>query len=149
MPRIEEEMNARFENDAHKMMVNIMYSGNWIRNHFESLMKPFGLSSPQFNILRILRGAGDWLNMHEVKERMVEKSPNTTRLVDKLVEKDLIVRQRCKEDRRMVHLKLSEVGGDVLAKMDQVDKTEQFAFTNNLTEAEINTLSDLLDKLRG
>jgi len=149
MARIEEELNTQFKAGHQRMLSNILFTANWLRQRFEGEMKPFRLSGQQFNVLRILRGAGDWLNMHEMRGRMIEKSPNTTRLVDKLVEKNWVIRRRCDEDRRVVHLKISEAGLDLLAEIDKKGGDEDIDFIQNLSEEEMKTLSDLLDKLRG
>ncbi|HAA13825.1 MAG TPA: MarR family transcriptional regulator [Cytophagales bacterium] len=149
MARIEEELNTNFKEEHQRMLSNILFTTNWIRQRFEAVMKPFGLSGQQFNVLRILRGAGDWLNMNEMRERMIEKSPNTTRLVDKLVDKEWVIRRRCDVDRRVVHLKISEAGLALLTKVDEVDPNEAISFIQNLTEEEMRTLSNLLDKIRG
>jgi len=149
MGKIEDEMNTKFADDKHKMLANIIFSAQWIKGRFSSFMDQYGLSSPQFNVLRILRGDGDWLNMNEMKSRMIEKSPNTTRLCDKLIEKDLIVRRRCDEDRRVVFLKISETGLKLLKKIDDENDGSHMAFMENLTKKEANELSDILDKLRG
>jgi MarR family transcriptional regulator, 2-MHQ and catechol-resistance regulon repressor len=113
-----------------------------------TFMSQFDISMAQFNILRILRGAKDFLNVNTIKERMIEKSPNTTRLMDKLIEKDLIERKRCEEDRRIVYVKISEKGLDLLSKID-INFKDNFEFAEKMTEEEAEILSKLLDKLRG
>lgn len=102
---------------------------------------------PQFNILRILRGAGEVLNVQTVKDRMIERSPNTTRLMDKLIDKGLIDRIRCESDRRVVYVSITKDGLALLSTIDnELDQTS--LFPTSLTEKEANTLSNLLDKLR-
>jgi DNA-binding MarR family transcriptional regulator len=110
-------------------------------------MNQYDLTMPQFNILRILRGAGDAINVNTVKDRMIEKSPNTTRLMDKLIDKGLIERIRCEKDRRVVYVKISENG---LAILSEIDKNIDINLLINagLTDEEANTLSELLDKSR-
>jgi DNA-binding MarR family transcriptional regulator len=110
-------------------------------------MSKFDLTMPQFNILRILRGANEAINVNTVKERMIEKSPNTTRLMDKLIEKELINRIRCEKDRRVVYVEISMKGLDVLAEIDNSFDDNSF-FINKLNDDEAETLSNLLDKLR-
>ena len=102
----------------------------------------------QFNILRILRGAKTKLNVNTVKERMIEKSPNTTRLMDKLCDKKLIDRIRNVKDKRIIEVKITKKGLDLLSVIDVGFDTE-FLFVNNLTEEESEILSNLLDKIRG
>ncbi len=148
MAKIDEEMKTRFTNDQHRFLSNIVFTGNWIRNRFSEYLKPYGISNPQFNILRILRGAGDWLSMHEIKNRMVEKSPNTTRLSDKLVDKELVERQRCDEDRRVVYLRISEKGKDLLQIIDEDDDGSRDALMYRVSDREAQIVSNILDKLR-
>ena len=149
MARIDEEMKNKFLNEKHRMLGNIVFTANWIQNRFGCFLKPFGISPQQFNVLRILRGAKDWLNMHEVKSRMVEKSPNTTRLCDKLVEKELIERCRSEADRRVVYLKITDAGLELLAAIDEEDDSPFTGFMDNFTDEEAAVVSNILDKLRG
>lgn len=149
MARIDDVMKTKFANERHRFMANIVFTSNWIRSQFNCFIEPFGISMQQFNILRILRGAGDWVNMNDVKERMVEKSPNATRLCDKLVAKKLVERQRCEADRRVVHLKISDQGLQLLKEIDDKDDGSHMGFIANVTEEEAKVVSDILDKLRG
>ena len=149
MATIEEEMQSRFENEKHRFMANTVFTGSWIRNQFESFIVQFGLSTQQYNILRILRGAKDWVSMNEIKNRMVEKSPNTTRLCDKLVNKSLIERSRSEEDRRVVYLKISEEGLKLLNEIDKADDGTHMSFIDNITNEEAIIVNQILNKLRG
>lgn len=136
-----------FKTPQQKAVVNVRITSNFLSNYQNNFMSKFDISMPQFNILRILRGAKEPLNVHTVKERMIEKSPNTTRLMDKLIDKGLIDRIRCEEDRRVVYVNITEAGLEVLSKIDEeFDMTA--LFPQSLTEKEANTLNDLLDKLR-
>ncbi|MFN5418628.1 MAG: MarR family winged helix-turn-helix transcriptional regulator [Flavobacteriia bacterium] len=144
---IGKEIQSKFKNSIHKAIVNVRFTSNWMGNKQHAYMSQFDLTMPQFNILRILRGAKDFISVNSVKERMVEKSPNTTRLMDKLLEKELIERVRCEEDRRVVYVKISEKGLELLAKID-VEFEETYFFAAKLSEEEAETLSLLLDKLR-
>ncbi len=148
MARIDDEMKTRFQNDKHRMLSNIVFTGNWIKNQFSEFIKPFGISPQQFNILRILRGANDWLNMNEVRNRMVEKSPNATRLCDKLVDKKLLERFRGEEDRRAVYLKITKQGLSLLKRIDDHDDGSHKSFADNVTNEEAIIVSRILDKLR-
>ena len=126
------------------------YTSNFLSTIQNSFMANYGLSMAQFNILRILRGAGDSLAVNTVKERMIEKSPNTTRLMDKLIAKGLITRERCSDDRRVVYIKISKQGLALLADIDVAYEKDNSNFLKvDLTDEEANTLNDLLDKLRG
>lgn len=99
-------------------------------------MSAYDLTMPQFNILRILRGAKDVMAVNTIKERMVEKSPNTTRLMDKLIDKALISRERCENDRRVVYVKITDKGLELLAKLDEALKETDLLPRNNLTDDE-------------
>ena len=141
-------IKSKFRNARHKAVVNLRYTSNYIGNIQNSYMAQYDLSMPQFNILRILRGANGAISVNTVKDRMVEKSPNTTRLMDKLIDKGLMERVRCEEDRRVVYVSITKAGLDLLAKIDE-DSESKLDVSGNLTEAEAEQLSTLLDKLRG
>lgn len=145
---IGEAIKSKFQSSQQKAIINVRYTSNWMANIQNSYMNQFDISMAQFNILRILRGAKEALNVNTVKERMIEKSPNTTRLMDKLIEKGLIDRVRCEHDRRVVYVSISKTGLALLAKID-IDFAQVFLFSENLTATEAETLSHLLDKLRG
>lgn len=149
MASIEQEINSTIKDDKQRFIVNLMYTSGWLRNMFNDFIKPYDLSSPQFNILRILRGSGDWLAMNVVKERMIEKSPNATRLADKLINKKLIERQRCDADRRVVFVKITDAGLALLATIDKIDNTQFETCMDNITPEEAKKFSDILDKMRG
>jgi DNA-binding MarR family transcriptional regulator len=144
---IDEALKANFKSPQQKAIVNIRYTSNFLANIQNQFMANYDLSMAQFNILRILRGAKGEINVNTVKERMVEKSPNTTRLMDKLIDKGLIERSRCNDDRRVVFVKIAEKGLELLAEMDNCLDVNTL-IKANLTDDEANTLSDLLDKVR-
>lgn len=145
---IGEILRAKFKSPQQKALVNVRYTSNFIGQYQNSFMAGFDLSIAQFNILRILRGAGGPLSVNAVKERMLELSPNTTRLMDKLIDKDLVERVRCDEDRRVVYISITKEGLELLAKID-LEFDAFVTFTNNITNEEAEELSRLLDKLRG
>lgn len=145
--KIDELVNAKFKDDHHKAIVNIRYTSNWIGNFYNTQLVEFDITLPQFNILRILRGAKQKLSIKVVKERMLEKSPNTTRLIDKLIDKELVIRTRCEIDRRVVYIEISEKGQIVLSRIDEV--FDDISIRGSLTVQEAIVLSDLLDKIRG
>lgn len=149
MASIDEELNSKFANEKQRLMVNLFYTTGWIRKHVTEFLEPFGISSPQFNILRILRGHGDWLAMSVVKERMIEKSPNTTRLADKLLNKGLIERERSAEDRRVVYIKITKAGLKLLKQIDDTEDPLMEGVMQRLTKKDARAVSDILDKIRG
>ena len=110
-----------------------------------NFFKPYGISPQQYNILRILRGAGEAIKVQLIKDRMIERAPNATRLMDKLCDKKFIERIRCEHDRRVVYINISKQGLELLTT---IDKSIKLDFLENLTEKEAAQLSDLLDKIR-
>jgi DNA-binding MarR family transcriptional regulator len=149
MASIDDEVKTNFMNDRHRFVANLMFTSSWIRGLFVEFLKPFGISSQQFNILRILRGAGDWVSMNDVKRLMVEKSPNATRLVDKLLEKGLVERRRSEEDRRVVHINITKAGLDLLSGIDELGDGEHNVFLTRITDEEAKKINPILDRLRG
>jgi MarR family 2-MHQ and catechol resistance regulon transcriptional repressor len=139
------EINSKFPNEKVKAMLNIKFTAGWLDQIGNRLLKPHNISEQQYNILRILRGASKEIMVAEVKERMIQKSPNTTRLMDKLCEKKLIERSRCENDRRVVFVKISKKGLDLIEK---INLTEFDTYLNRLTEGEAKMLNELLDKIR-
>ncbi|WP_417265907.1 MarR family winged helix-turn-helix transcriptional regulator [Brumimicrobium sp.] len=146
MKKIEEIVTPNFKNEYHKAVINVRYTSNFIGVYYNSQLETFDLTLPQFNILRILRGSGEKLSVKTIKERMLEKSPNTTRLIDKLIAKKYVERIRGNEDRRLVFVKITQEGLDVLAQLDL--QFEESYFNENLTPDEAKALNVLLDKLR-
>jgi MarR family 2-MHQ and catechol resistance regulon transcriptional repressor len=144
---ISQEIKSTFKSGQQKAIINIRYTANWMSNLQNSYLSQYDLTMPQFNILRILRGAGEVISVNTVKERMIEKSPNTTRLMDKLIEKHFMERVRCEKDRRVVYVNITQKGLDLLQTLDK-DFEESILFSSNLTDAESEILSNLLDKIR-
>lgn len=146
MKRIDEELNAHFKSEHHQAVVNVRHTSNWIGAYHNRQLKLFDLTLPQFNIMRILRGAGKQLSIKVIKDRMLEKSPNTTRLIDKLIDKKFVKRMRCDEDRRVVYVAITKKGRSVLEEIDQV--FDDIYNAQNLTLEEARQLNYLLDKMR-
>jgi DNA-binding MarR family transcriptional regulator len=130
-----------------KAMINLRITSNYISHVQNKQMNAFDLTMPQFNILRILRGAGKPLTVNTIKERMIEKSPNTTRLMDKLLEKNFIERYGCKEDRRQSNVQITSSGMSILKNIDESEFSLSLK-SDSLSDKEAETLSDLLDKVR-
>jgi DNA-binding MarR family transcriptional regulator len=141
------EIQSTFPNPKVKALLNIIYTANWLNSHQIAFFKPYGISPQQYNILRILRGANKPLKVQTIKERMVERAPNVTRLMDKLCEKELIERLPCPTDRRVVHITITNKGLKLLEEVN-VNIDLNTKLTENITEGEAAQLSNLLDKLR-
>ena len=145
MGDISKDIHSKFVDNKVKALINIVYTANWITSHQNNFFKPYGISPQQFNILRILKGAGKPIKVQTIKERMVERSPNATRLMDKLCEKHLINRLPCPGDRRIVFIEITKQGLNLL---DEISKELKNDLLDNLSEEEALQLSDLLDKIR-
>jgi len=148
--KIEEviKSNVALKN-AKKVILNVMYTQNVVNDKFNEILKPYDLSGEQYNVLRILRGQkGNPANMCIIQERMLAKNSNTTRLIDKLLLKDLVTRNVCPDNRRKIEVLITQKGLDLLTELDpKVDEHEKL-FANNLTEDEITLLNTLLEKYR-
>jgi DNA-binding MarR family transcriptional regulator len=145
MGDIAKDIYTTFPNNKVKALLNLIYTANWINSEQNSFFKPYGISPQQYNILRILRGAGEAITVQTIKDRMLERAPNATRFMDKLCAKDLICRIPCPEDRRVVHIDITKPGLKLLKKIDGEFKED---ILENLTMKEAKILSDLLDKIR-
>ncbi len=145
MGDLAKEINSTFPNQRVKALLNIKYTASWLDQIGTELLKPHNISEQQYNILRILRGAAKQITVTEVKERMIQKSPNTTRLMDKLCDKKLIDRNRCESDRRVVFVKITKKGLDLL---ERINLSDFHGYMERLTDEEAKLLNDLLDKLR-
>ena len=139
------EIKSKFDNEWVKALINIKYTSVYLDSVANKIFRPYNISEQQYNVLRILRGADEQITVNSVKERMIQKSPNSTRLMDKLCEKELISRVRCESDRRVVYVEITKEGLDLL---DKIDLRELNEFAKSLTEKEAKTLNSLLDKIR-
>ncbi len=140
--------NIIIENSK-KAVLNIIYTQNVINEHFNEILKPFDLSGEQFNVLRILRGQkGRPANMCVIQERMIAKTSNTTRLVDKLLLKELVTREVCPVNRRKIEVLITAKGLALLAKLDPKVIEHENKFGQNLNSEELEQLNILLEKFR-
>ncbi len=132
-----------------KTVLNIMYTQNMLGDRFNEILKPFDISGEQFNVLRILRGQkGCPANMFLIQERMLAKTSNTTRLVDKLLLKELVTREVCPENRRKMEVLITAKGLQLLAELDPKIEAHENNLAANLTTAELEQLNQLLEKFR-
>ena len=145
MGDIAKDINSTFPNPKVKALINIKYTANWINSKENERFKPFGISPQQYNILRILRGAKTPIKVQVIKDRMIERAPNATRLMDKLCDKSLIYRTRCSKDRRVVFIQITRQGLELL---QTIDTSLHMDYLENITEEEAEILSRLLDKIR-
>ena len=148
--RIEEIIKSNVTMDAaKKVILNLMYTQTVIADKFNEILKPYDLSSEQYNVLRILRGQkGCPANMCLIQERMIAKNSNTTRLIDKLLLKELVTREVCPENRRKIEVQITEKGLDLLNELDPKVLENEKIFSNNLSKDELELLNTLLEKYR-
>ncbi len=148
--RLEDEIKQKaFRNPYQKLIVNILYTGGWMNLIQSGHLKSFGLSLPQYNVLRILRGQyPNPCSINLIIDRMLDKASNASRIVDKLVIKKLAERNTCEKDRRAVDVVITKKGLDLLADIDkrQDNWEEQF---HGITGKQAEKLNELLDKFRG
>ena len=148
--KIEDEIKSTVELDiAKKVLLNVMYTQNFVNDKFNEILKPYDLSGEQYNVLRILKGQkGCPTNMCSIQDRMVSKSSNTTRLIDKLLLKELVTRNVCLNNRRKIEVSITEKGLQLLLELDpRVIQHEQI-FASNLETQELTQLNNLLEKYR-
>lgn len=135
--------------NSKKIIMNIVYTQNVIAENFSDILKPYDLSSEQFNVLRILRGQkGKPANMCVIQERMLAKTSNTTRLVDKLLLKELVTREVCPDNRRKIEVLITSKGLALLSEIDPKVTAHEKSFSKNLNSDEIAHLNELLEKIR-
>jgi DNA-binding MarR family transcriptional regulator len=138
---------ARFRNEYQKAAINLIYTFNWLTEKNKQFFDKADITSQQFNILRILRGAGVPLSTLQIRQRMLDKMSDTSRIVDRLVKKDLVKKVVCKTDRRLVDVTISDKGLSLLKDLDNYND-ELDGIIGTITEEEAKTLNHLLDKLR-
>ena len=134
---------------SQKTIINILYTSNSIKEDLSRFFKSFDLSIEQYNVLRILRGQrGIPANLSTIQERMINKMSNTTRLVDKLIIKNLATRNTCSSNRRKIEVLITQRGLDLMEQLNAELLTRESGLTKQLTDEELETLNDLLDKIR-
>lgn len=147
--KIEEAIKQTvFKNEIHKLVVNLIYTGNWVNYKNLELLKPFGITPQQYNILRILKGQyPNPATINLLMERMLDKMSNVSRLTDKLVLKKYVSRKSSGSDRRCVDILITEKGIELLKKIAKEESEWEKQFTT-LSEKECKVLNSLLDKFR-
>ena len=145
---LEEEIHQKvFRSEYQKSTINLIYTFNWVNEKVNKLFEPFDITQQQFNILRILRGAGEPLSTLQIRQRMLDKMSDTSRIVDRLIKKGLVKKSVCHEDRRLVDILLTDKGKKLLQTMDVLnDEIESIFKFLNVEEA--RQLNILLDKIR-
>ncbi len=147
--KIEEEIKSKFSNDYQKLAVNIMFTHGWLLQLQNELLKKYDISVQQYNILRILRGSHpEPATVTLLKERMLDKMSDASRLVERLRVKELLKREYCEHDRRRSDITITKRGLDLLNEIDKHQLTFEKKLQKLSTDEAIS-LNTLLDKLRG
>lgn len=150
MPTVEEHLITKPIKDPHlRAFLNIMFTGVWLQQKMGQLLKPFDITEPQYNVLRILRGQqGEAMNLYEIQNRMIQKMSNVSRLIDKLVAKKLVTRKECRENRRRVDIAITQKGLDLLDSIDPYIEPFFKILNQNISKEEARQIGELLDKMR-
>lgn len=148
--RINDEIKQKeFKSPFQKAVINLFFTESWVQNKFKSFFKEFGITSQQYNVLRILKGHyPDSYTAGQIKEVMLDKTPDLTRLLDRLQAKNLVDRKICEWNRRQLEIVITDQGIGLLNSIGPV-QDNLMSNLNNLSDPEAEQLSDLLDKLRG
>jgi DNA-binding MarR family transcriptional regulator len=139
--------SSKFRNDYHKAIVNIIFTNNWIMERNKEIFERGDITPQQYNILRILRGAKEPLSTLQIRQRMLDKMSDTSRIVDRLLKKDLVKKVVCATDKRLVDVSITQKGLELLDNLDKFND-ELDSVLNNISEEEVSTLNSLLDKIR-
>ena len=138
-----------FTSENQKLIINLVYTNNWLTEKIRDFLSAEDITLQQFNILRILRGSHPQpLSTLTIRERMLDKMSDTSRIVDRLLLKGLVDKKTCPTDKRLVDISITEEGKKILAKIDLKEK-EMTAIISNLSQEEMKMLNGLLDKMRG
>lgn len=148
--KLEDEIKQeKFESNYHKAVINIIYTANWLRDQQMDVFKAFDVLPQHYNVLRIVKGKYPKpCSPGEIKEVMLDKGNDVTRLVDKLVKKGLVKRNLCESNRRKIDIQITEKGLIFLKELNDPMKKQLSVMKKNMSEKEAGLLSDILDKMR-
>jgi len=146
---LEKDINqSKFRNEQQKGVLNIMFTYNWIVERIKAMLDKEDITPQQFNILRILRGSHPQpLSTLQIRERMLDKMSDTSRIVDRLILKNLVSKKICAGDKRLVDVTITDKGRRLLEKLDKRNE-EMDEIIKELSNSELKTLNKLLDKIR-
>jgi DNA-binding MarR family transcriptional regulator len=148
--KLQQELKKKkpFDSPEQEAILNILRTNDQFQNRFGRLLREFGMTSSQYNVLRILRGEGQPMPCLEIASRMIQVVPAMTGLLDRLEKQGLVGRERCTEDRRIVYVTLTDKASRLLGSMDERVMNEHRALIGHLSRAELKELSRLLEKAR-
>ena len=138
---------SNFRNEFQKMGINLLFTANWLNEQISKLLAEQGVTQQQYNILRILRGSAAPLSTLKIRERMLDKMSDTSRIVDRLIAKELVVKSTCEKDKRLVDITLSPKGLNLVDQLDQFNDRID-ALLNGINESEAKLMNEILDKIR-
>jgi DNA-binding MarR family transcriptional regulator len=138
---------ANFRNEYQKMGINLLYTANWLNENVGKFLAQEDITQQQYNILRILRGSEVPLSTLQIRERMLDKMSDTSRIVDRLILKELVAKNTCPADKRLVDITLTAKGLTLVEKLDQYNDQID-SILKGVTESEAKTINEILDKLR-
>ena len=138
---------TNFRNEFQKMGINIIYTANWLNEKMGQILSTEDITQQQYNILRILRGSDAPLSTLKIRERMLDKMSDTSRIVDRLIVKDLVEKTACVKDKRLVDITVTKKGLQLLEKLDALNEQIDFIL-KGVSEKEATTINQILDKLR-
>ena len=138
---------ASFRNEFQKMGINLLFTANWLNEQIGKILSEEGVTQQQYNILRILRGSATPLSTLKIRERMLDKMSDTSRIVDRLIAKELVLKNTCEKDKRLVDITLSPKGLNLVDQLDQFNDRID-ALLKGINASEAATLNQILDKIR-
>ena len=138
---------TNFRNEFQKMSINIIYTANWLNEKMGQILSTEDITQQQYNILRILRGSNAPLSTLKIRERMLDKMSDTSRIVDRLIVKGLVEKTACVKDKRLVDITVTKKGLQLLEKLDALNEQID-SILNGVSEKEAHTINQILDKLR-
>ena len=136
-----------FRNEFQKMGINLLFTANWLNEQIGKMLSEEGVTQQQYNILRILRGSTTPLSTLKIRERMLDKMSDTSRIVDRLIAKELVVKNTCEKDKRLVDITLSPKGLDLVDQLDQYNERID-ALLKGINESEAQLMNQILDNIR-
>lgn len=150
MPTIEELIKTKPIKDSYqRALLNVMFTGVWLQQRVGQELKPFDITEPQYNVLRILRGQqGNAMNLYEIQDRMIQKMSNVSRLIDKLVAKKLVTRRESKENRRRVDIVITQKGLTLLTSIEPQILAMYKKVEQQISKEQAQNISEWLDDMR-
>ena len=150
-PALKEELKQTkpFRTLCQEAQLNIVRTSNVLSDAFEQMLKPFGITGTQYNVLRILRGAEPGgLCRNEVSERLLNRMPDATRLLDRMEDAGLVTRERSTTDRRLVHTRITRKGREIVDGLDEASDIQHQKSLGHLSEQQLRSLIKLLELAR-